>query len=148
MPPDPPRGSGLRPSLLQGTWLLTSQCPSTSKVNENPVSGGVFCNLAEYLPSPPTLSPPDYSLTSVLKEYNLPSATISANQLGGLNKVPFLTEKWYFCYFYFQAGMGQSKWYNYLDQHAPSPNQNNFFTQIGAMKEKSQHHFFKWIQQN
>ena len=36
MPPDPPRGSGLRPSVLQGTCLLTSQCPSTSKVNENP----------------------------------------------------------------------------------------------------------------
>ena len=36
MPPDPPRGSGLQPSLLQGTWLLTSQCPSTSEVNENP----------------------------------------------------------------------------------------------------------------
>ena len=36
MPPEPPRGSGLRPSVLQGTCLLTSQCPSTSKVNENP----------------------------------------------------------------------------------------------------------------
>ena len=34
--PGPPRGSGLRPSVLQGTCLLTSQCPSTSKVNENP----------------------------------------------------------------------------------------------------------------
>ena len=37
MPPEPPRGSGLRPSVSQGTYLLTSQCPSTSKVNENPV---------------------------------------------------------------------------------------------------------------
>ena len=37
MPPDPPRGLGLRPSVFQGTCLLTSQCPSTSKVNENPV---------------------------------------------------------------------------------------------------------------
>ena len=37
MPLDPHRGSGLRPSVLQGTCLFTSQCPSTSKVNENPV---------------------------------------------------------------------------------------------------------------
>ena len=36
MPPGPPRGSGLWPSVLQGTCLLTSQCPSTSKANENP----------------------------------------------------------------------------------------------------------------
>ena len=49
MPPDPPRGSGLRPSVLQGTCLLTSQCPSTSKVNENPGNysslkvGSFFC---------------------------------------------------------------------------------------------------------
>ena len=35
MPPDPPTVSGLRPSVSQGTCLLTSQCPSTSKVNEN-----------------------------------------------------------------------------------------------------------------
>ena len=57
MPPDPPRGSGLWPSILQGTCLLTSQCPSTSKVNENPVayandmkivrSGDVQCNTEE-----------------------------------------------------------------------------------------------------
>ena len=38
MPPDPPRGSGLWPSVLQSTCLLTSQCPSTSKVNENPAT--------------------------------------------------------------------------------------------------------------
>lgn len=37
MPPDPPRGSGLWPSIIQCTGLLTRQCPSTSKVNENPV---------------------------------------------------------------------------------------------------------------
>ena len=36
MPPDPPRGLGLWPSVSQGTCLLTSQYPSTSKVNENP----------------------------------------------------------------------------------------------------------------
>jgi len=36
MPPDPPTVSGLRPSVSQGTCLLTSQCPSTSKVKENP----------------------------------------------------------------------------------------------------------------
>ena len=34
--PGPPRGLGLWPSVSQGTCLLTSQCPSTSKVNENP----------------------------------------------------------------------------------------------------------------
>jgi len=36
MPPDPPTVSGLQPSVSQGTCPLTSQCPSTSKVNENP----------------------------------------------------------------------------------------------------------------
>ena len=33
--PDPPRGSGLLPSISQCTCLLTRQCPSTSKVNED-----------------------------------------------------------------------------------------------------------------
>ena len=46
MPPDPPRCSGLRPSVLRGTCLLTSQCPSTSKVNENPVKP--TCNKCRY----------------------------------------------------------------------------------------------------
>ena len=36
LPLDPPRGSGLWPPVLQGSCLLTSQCPSTPKVNENP----------------------------------------------------------------------------------------------------------------
>ena len=39
MPPDPPRGSGIQPSILQVTCPLTRQCPSTSKVNENPETG-------------------------------------------------------------------------------------------------------------
>ena len=39
MSSDPPRGSGRRPSILQVTCLLTRQCPSTSKVNENPETG-------------------------------------------------------------------------------------------------------------
>ena len=30
-------GLGLQLSILQGTRLFTRQCPSTSKVNENPV---------------------------------------------------------------------------------------------------------------
>ena len=38
MPPDLPWGSGLWPSILQYACAcpLTRQCPSTSKVNENP----------------------------------------------------------------------------------------------------------------
>ena len=47
MPLDPPRCSGLRPSVLWGTCLLTSQCPSTSKVNENPAL--ILCSTAEGL---------------------------------------------------------------------------------------------------
>ena len=34
--PLPPRGSGLWPLILQSTHLFMRQCPSTSKVNENP----------------------------------------------------------------------------------------------------------------
>ena len=37
--PSPPRGSGIQPSILQVTCPLTRQCPSTSKVNENPETG-------------------------------------------------------------------------------------------------------------
>ena len=36
MPPDPLRGSDLRPSISQSICLLTRLCPSTSKVNKNP----------------------------------------------------------------------------------------------------------------
>ena len=35
MPPDRPRGSGLRSSILKCTCLLKRQYPSTLKVNEN-----------------------------------------------------------------------------------------------------------------
>ena len=39
MPPDPPWGSGLWPSILQyacATAGSARQCPSTSRINENP----------------------------------------------------------------------------------------------------------------
>ena len=49
MLPDPPRGSGLRPSVYRAARLLYHENPPTLKIDETPVSAYNYCAQLTYI---------------------------------------------------------------------------------------------------